>query len=500
MAVAVLAACGGGGGGGDSGASDESAYLRFAVVSSGGTYRVQAWDPIAPDQLLVDVASDGGPVQVVRRRIADTAARTWTDAEVAQVVFMHDHKVYRIDLRGGQAHEPVQLSTLAVACAIDRVEALDASGALAVVGVRAAASVDTCFSSEQPRLLHTGMNASSAPVSASLVAVLAGDDGQASGVLASSGNPGAAGQLSLLSPSLAVSSGLSGPRDATAPLWLGSDPAVAGLAYLHDGAALRAVDWTADGARISDPLLALAEAPQAWRANAQALWLATAHGGFVRAQAGSATLVSDLALTEGSVPAVVPTATRVLASFCVTDMTYLMPQCTVRAMPLAGGAWTTLIADQPGVDSVSLMGAVGERPLVRHDTGYYYDFHGFGAYTYTALRLLAADGSAGELVSQATAVPVWAARHPIGQPAALAGTLDCSSALCTSGQLRYRPLGGSEQVLGDWTGTGAGYLYAERPLIEGLPGDLQRYFTQGLQPMQRYTVAPGVAGSLGLVK
>jgi hypothetical protein len=173
----------------------------------------------------------------------------------------------------------------------------------------------------------------------------------------------------------------------------------------------------------------------------------------------------------------------------------------VLAWSLTGGGWTTVYADQPGVDAVSLLGAVGERPLLRHSTGYYYDFHGFGNFTDTALRLLGADGSPGELLSQTTDIPVWAARHGIGQPPALAGALDCSARLCVSGQLLYRPLNGPAQVLGDWASTnGSSFLWPLRPLIEGLPGELRRFPTQGLQPIERYTVTPGTAGSLALVK
>lgn len=491
LAAAGLAACGGGGGNG--GGSDESAYLRFAEATGS---RLQVWDPATPDQVLVDTATDGSTVFAVRRRRVDSAARTWAEAEVAQIVYTHQGQVYRIDLRGGHAHEPVALSTLSAGCGIDSVEPLDADGAVAVVSTREAPAQDRCFDSAEPRLLHTGMNAGSSAVAGSLVAVLAGDDAQASAVLVSSGLVGAAGRLSLLTPGLSASSALQGGVDASAPQWLGRDPAQAGLGYVHDGQALRALSWTPSSATLGDPLLTLSAAPTAWRANAQALWIATTRGELVRAQAGGATLVADLALVEGSVPALVPTATRVLANVCVTDLNYLMPQCTVKAMPLAGGSWTTLYTDRPGTDSVSLIGAVGERPLLRHDTGYYFDFHGFGRYAYTALRLLGADGSAGELLSHGTSVPVWAPRHPIGQPAALAGALDCSAQVCASGELRYRPLSGSASTLGSWTVAGSSYLWPPRPILEGLPAELQRRFLQDLHPLERYTLTPGTAGSL----
>lgn len=498
LLAAGLAACSGGSTtttGAAAPTAADSALLSYAPAAGEGQWRV--WDPARPDLTVAQVQAD--TLLPVRRRQADAASRSWTDGAAVQLVFLRAGQVFRLDLRGGRPHQPLPLSGLAGVCAIERVQALDAAGERAVVGVRAAANPAACFDAYAHHLLHTGMDAASAAVPGSLVAVLEGDDAQASGVLVSSGRPGAAGRLTLLGPALAPAGTLQGPQEHPALRWLGLDPAQPGLGYFHDGAALRALAWRAGAAQVSEPLVAMAEAPKAWSASPQALWVATPRGQLVRAQGGQARTVADLALAEGRLAALAATPTQVLASVCVNRDADPLPQCRIQAMPAAGGRWTVRYADRPQVDSVTLLGAVGERALLRHDSGYFFDLRGFGAYTRSGLRLLGADGSAGELLAQQAAVPVWSARQAIGQAPVLAGALDCSAELCQGGDLLYRPLGAAAQPLGPWVGAGASRPQAPQPLIEGLAGQLRRHFAQGQPAPQTYTLTPGSAGSLSLL-
>ena len=123
--AAALAGCGGGGGAGSTSTPpppppSESAYLlaEFVAADSNNQY-VRVWDPADPTVAVqnVKLTMSNGIVWTSSHLVFsdattyDAATRTVTTLGHAKVFFDNDGALYSIDLRGGQSHVPVQLSS-----------------------------------------------------------------------------------------------------------------------------------------------------------------------------------------------------------------------------------------------------------------------------------------------------------------------------------------------------------------------------------------------------
>ena len=128
--AAVLAGCGGGGG--DSTppppppppppAPSESAYLlaQFVAADSNNQF-VRVWDPANPTVAVqnVKLVMSNGILWTSSHLVFsdatryDAATRSVTTLGHAKVFYDNDGKLYSIDLRGGQSHAPVRLSSAA---------------------------------------------------------------------------------------------------------------------------------------------------------------------------------------------------------------------------------------------------------------------------------------------------------------------------------------------------------------------------------------------------
>ena len=128
--LAGLGGCGGGGGGdGGAGAPPppppapaEAAYLLAEFVAGDTNHQaVRVWDPAHPAAALQDVkltmsngiAWTSSHLVFSDARTYDAGTRTFTTLGHAKVFYDNDGKLYSIDLRGGQSHVPVQLSSTA---------------------------------------------------------------------------------------------------------------------------------------------------------------------------------------------------------------------------------------------------------------------------------------------------------------------------------------------------------------------------------------------------
>jgi hypothetical protein len=130
LACATLAAgvagCGGGGGGSvpppppPQPPASESAYLLAEFVAAdGNSQSVRVWDPAQPAVAVQDiklVMSNGiawasSHLVFSDARTYDAATRTFTTLGHAKVIYDNDGKLYSVDLRGGQSHAPVRLSS-----------------------------------------------------------------------------------------------------------------------------------------------------------------------------------------------------------------------------------------------------------------------------------------------------------------------------------------------------------------------------------------------------
>jgi len=125
--AAGLAGCGGGGGGASTPpppppapAPSESAYLLAEFVAGDtNNQAVRVWDPAQPSVAVQNVklvmsngiAWTSSHLVFSDARTYDATTRTFTTQGHAKVFYDNDGKLYSIDLRGGQSHAPVQLSS-----------------------------------------------------------------------------------------------------------------------------------------------------------------------------------------------------------------------------------------------------------------------------------------------------------------------------------------------------------------------------------------------------
>ncbi len=258
--ASCLAACGGGGGGGsptppDNGGSStpESAWLLAEFVATDSNHQfVRVWDPAHPTVAIqnVPLVQSNGIVWTSSHLVFSDATRYDAGTQLvttlghAKVFFDNDGKLYSIDLRGGQSHAPVQLSSA--------VDVFLPAGATPMNAAGDDAWVDAQGGSNH-WAIRTTMNATAAPVPVlQIVAPL---------------RSAATGLPQYLFVSLGQRSGthvtpvtyevtdtsftpLTVPGVAamvTADRWVGADPAQAGLGYLRIANQLRALHWS-DGA------------------------------------------------------------------------------------------------------------------------------------------------------------------------------------------------------------------------------------------------------------
>ncbi len=120
-----LSGCGGGGGGSTppdngSGTPAESTYLLAEFVAGDANNQaVRVWDPAHPTVAIQDVklVQSNGIAWTSSHLVFsdathyDSATRTATTLGHAKAFYDNDGKLYAIDLRGGQSHVPVQLSS-----------------------------------------------------------------------------------------------------------------------------------------------------------------------------------------------------------------------------------------------------------------------------------------------------------------------------------------------------------------------------------------------------
>ncbi len=258
----ALVACGGGGstptGGGDTGgtgAGAESAYLlaEFVAGDTNNQY-VRVWDPAHPDVAIQNVrlVESNGIVWTASHLVfsdatqMDAATHTVRTLGHAKVFYDNDGRVYSIDLRGGRAHAPVQLSSA--------VDVQNMVGAFPLGADGADAWVDATGGAHD-WAVRTSMAATDAPVSVLRISAAMRDatTGAPQFLFASLG--GQSGThvdpktfevvdtnfQPLVVPAVAAMVGGDG--------WLGADPAQPGLAYLKIGGQVRALRWS--GAAVS---------------------------------------------------------------------------------------------------------------------------------------------------------------------------------------------------------------------------------------------------------
>ncbi|MEO5689410.1 MAG: hypothetical protein ABIR54_18795 [Burkholderiaceae bacterium] len=258
--AAPLTGCGGGGGAGSTPtpapsppapAPSESAWLLAEFVAGdSNSQTVRVWDPAHPAVAIqsVRLVQSNGIVWTASHlvfsdaRTYDATTHTVTTLGHAKVFYDNDGKLYSIDLRGGQSHVPVQLSSAVDVFLPVGATPMNAGGDDAWVDVQGGS---------HHWAIRTSMAATTAPVSVLRIIAPLRDAG--------TGLPqyffaslGAQSGIHVTPTSYQVFDATFTPvavpevaAMATTDGWVGVDPAQAGLGYARVGGHLRELHWSA---------------------------------------------------------------------------------------------------------------------------------------------------------------------------------------------------------------------------------------------------------------
>ena len=463
-----LAGCGGGGGGGSTPpppppapAPSESAYLLAEFVAADSNHQfVRVWDPAQPTvavQSVQLVMSNG--IQWTSSHLMfsdatsyDAATRTVTTLGHAKVFYDNDGKLYSIDLRGGQSHAPVQLSSAVDVFMPTRVFAMNAAGDDAWVDAQGGS---------HDWAIRTSMGASAAAVNVRHVIAPLRDaaTGLPQYFFASLGDDGThpvpatyevADAATFAQVAAPVVSGM-----AAADSWIGADPAQAGLGYVAIAGQVRELHWSASGVSVDagnlHTLTGVSLSPAA--ADAQALY------------------VSDgavlLALSNGNVRSIgtfsaTPTslmdAGDYIAADEVTQVIGLTLQVQAETLGKTSGTLALVEAASPDLQLL----AAGDQGLVLANT----------PEQGQAFVLASGDGRVRTTIGAQYVGIVRAASARLDQPAAPVGLLSClagASGYCAAGALTQYTLTGSGTALGANAATAAAF---SGDAVAGLPAAL----------------------------
>ena len=457
--AATLAGCGGGGGGSSTPppppppapAPSESAYLlaEFVAADSNNQF-VRVWDPANPGVAVQDVklVMSNGIVWTSSHLVFsdatryDAASRTVTTLGHAKVFYDNDGKLYSIDLRGGQSHAPVQLSSAADVFLPTSATTMDAAGDDAWVDAQGGA---------HHWAIRATMGATDAPVSIEQIAAPLRDatTGLPQHFLVALGSRTGthivpttyemvdATFTPLNIPAVASMAGTDG--------WAGADPAQPGLGYLRIGSGLYELHWSAGSVSVDSTSLH------------------TFTGG---SMAGPTADVQSLYLTDGTT--LLSLANGVLQA--IGNYTIAPDTLTNAGNYVAAIEATGVVLNQASYQLETLGKSGGTATLVEP--------------TSTTLQLLAASGNglvlagtveqpqafvlaSGDNRARTTLGSQWvgvvrAASAVVDQPAAPVALLSCvagTSGFCAPGALTQLDLAGNAIVLGN--------VAASAPMLRG---------------------------------
>jgi hypothetical protein len=501
--LAFLVSCGGGGSGsmgsatagGNGVTASESARLlaEFVALDSNHQY-VRVWDPAQPDVAIQNVRiSVSNGIMWTASHLAfsdatqyDPAARTLTTLGHAKVFFDNDGKLYSIDLRGGQSHVPVQLSSAVDVFTTVKAYPMSADGADAWIDVQGGAN---------DWAIRTSMAATDAPVALRGIKAALRDDVTGLPLFFFAALGSQSGTHYVPTTYEVVDGGLSKrgvaavDGMAAGDVWLGADPGVAGLAYLEIAGQLRMLRWSAAGVSVD------ATSPYAF-----------ASGG-TSVPAARSLYVSDgtalLELADGVVRSVgafsvapatlVDAGGYVAATQAVVQVGATLTLTRVETLRKSDGLLTAI---EEATDGLQLLGATDDRLILAGtpEAG-------------QAFVLASGDNQLRTSVGTQFVGLVRAAGGRIDQAAAPVGLLSCTAGattgFCGAGAL-------SQQVLASGTSTILGSLetsaaWMRGDAIAGVPGALagQSFLptTAGLasdetDARDAWQLTSGTAGSL----
>ena len=458
FACATLAGCGGGGGGGSTPTPpppppppSESAYLlaEFVAADSNSQF-VHVWDPAHPTVAVQNVKlvmSNG--IQWTSSHLVfsdatsyDATTRTVTTLGHAKVFYDNDGKLYSIDLRGGQSHAPVQLSSAA--------DVFLPSGATPMNAAGDDAWVDAQGGSHHWAIRAT-MSATDAPIAILQIVAPLRD--------ATSGFPqyffASLGERSgehVLPTTYEVVDATFKPLDVPAVAgmvatdgWAGADPAQSGLGYLHVANGLYELHWSAGGVSVdSASLRAFGNViPAPPMADAQSLYLndgttlLSLANGAVRT-VGSFTIAPTTLVDAGGY----------VAGVEISGATSTQAEYQVETLNKSGGAATLI---EPQATTLQLL-AASDRGLILAGT----------VEQPQAFVLVSGDNLTRTTLGSQWVGVVRAASSRVDQPAAPVALLSCvagTTGFCVPGALTQLDFSGA--------GVALGTVAASAPMLRG---------------------------------
>jgi hypothetical protein len=425
----------------------ESAFLlaEFVAVDSNNQF-VRVWDPANPSVAVQDVriVQGNGIVWQSSHLVFsdatswDAASRTVTTLGHAKVFFDNDGKLYSIDLRGGHAHAPVQLSSAVDVFMPVRAWAMNAAGDDAWVDAQGGS---------HDWAIRTSMSDATAPVNVRHVVAALRDasTGLPQWFLASLGDDGihpVAATYEIADAAFARVAVPAVDGMVAADGWIGADPGQAGLAYVGIAGQVRTLRWSAAAVGVDAGGLhalsgltmttAVADATSVYVADGTTL-LALADGG-VRSVG-----------TFSVAPASLMDAGGYIAADEVTQVTGVTPIVQVETLDKTSGARVLV---EPASPALQLL-AGGDQGVLLSDTAGQHD----------AYVLARGDGQARMIIgSQAVGIVRAASGRP-DQPAAPVGLLSCvagaTPGYCAAGALTQFTLAGAGTSLGSNAATAA---------------------------------------------
>jgi hypothetical protein len=450
-----LAGCGGGGGGSTPPPpppppppAAESAYLlaEFVATDSNNQF-VRVWDPANPAVAVqnVRIVQSNGIVWQASHLVFseatswDATSRTVTTLGHAKVFFDNDGKLYSIDLRGGHAHAPVQLSSAVDVFSPVQAWPMDAAGDDAWVDVQGGS---------HDWAIRTSMAATAAPVNVRHVIAPLRDaaTGLPQYFFASLGDDGihpvdatyevadAATFAPIAVPEVAGMVAADG--------WIGADPGQPGLGYVGIANQVRTLHWSAGGISVAatnlHTLSGLTLTPAV--ADAQSVYVSDA-GTLLALGGGSVHAVG----TFSAAPASLMDAGGYVAAYEVTQVVGVTPQVQVETLAKSGGA---LVLVQGSTPDLRLL-AGGDDGVLLTNTSDQHD----------AFVLARGDGTARTTLGSTYVGIVRAASGRADQPAAPVGLLSCVAGTvpgwCAAGTLTQFTLTGAATALGSNAATSA---------------------------------------------
>ena len=509
LACTTLAACGGGGGGGGTPTppppppppASESAYLLAEFVAGDSNNQaVRVWDPARPSVAVqnVKLVMTNGIVWTSSHLVFSDATRydasshTVTTLGHAKVFYDNGGKLYSIDLRGGQSHAPVALSSA--------VDVFLPRSAIAMNAAGDDAWVDAQGGTHDWAIRST-MSSTTAAVSVQRVLAPLRDltTGVPQFFFASLGSQDG---IHLTPTTYQVFDAAFSPVTVSAvsamnsgDAWVGVDPGVAGTAYLRIVGQLRQLHWSAGGVSVdAADLHDFANTGLVFSvADAQTLWfndgaaLVGVSGGAVQ-DSGSFTITPSALFDAGGYVAAGEIATA------TSSQTFTQVE-TVRKTD----GLLTLIASATA--DIVVLGATGDGRLAVAGT----------TEAGRAVSLAAGDKSTETTLGASLQYvgAVRAASSRIDQPAAVTAVLACtagaSDGFCASGDVSQVSLSGGVTSLGTMA---AAAPWLRGDAVVGLAASLSgQTFLPGpggfgsdeTDRRDAWQVVPGTTGSLARV-